>query len=70
MLDFAYLDTNEVIKIPSQNNKGLYSGVNALDDNNIIPNAENYSSQFLSKNILPYDDRSSGRYGNNSVGSR
>jgi hypothetical protein len=70
MLDFAYLDTNEVIKIPSQNNKGLYSGANALDDNNIIPNAESYSSQFLSKNILPYDDRNSGRYGNNSTGSR
>jgi len=70
MLDFAYIDTTEVIKIPSQNNKGLYSGIEAINDNKIIPNAESYSSQFLSKNILPYDDRNSGRYGNNSVGSR
>jgi hypothetical protein len=70
MLDFAYLDTTEVIKIPSQNNKGLYSGEEAINDNKIIPNAENYSAQFFSKKILPYDDRNSGRYGNNNVGSR
>uniref|UniRef100_A0A6C0J2S9 Uncharacterized protein n=1 Tax=viral metagenome TaxID=1070528 RepID=A0A6C0J2S9_9ZZZZ len=70
MLDFAYIDNSEIIKIPSQNNKGLYSGEEAINDTKIIPNAENYSSQFFSKNILPYDDRNSKRYGNSSLGSR
>lgn len=70
MLDFAYIDSTEIIKIPSQSNKGLYSGEEAINDNKIIPNAGNYSSQFFSKNILPYDDRNSSRYGNNTIGSR
>jgi hypothetical protein len=79
MLNFAYIDNTEVISIPSQKNGGLYSGEDVLDkyewsgnymQPKLLPNAETYSSQFLSKNILPYDDRSSGRYNNNSVGTR
>jgi len=79
MINFSYLDTTEVINIPSQKNSGLYSGVDSLDNEawggnylnpKILPNGENYSSQFFSKSIAPYDDRNSGRYGNNSIGSR
>jgi hypothetical protein len=78
MLNFAYLD-NTPINIPSQQNGGLYTGADVLDTYHwsgnhlqakIIPNAKDYSAQFYSKNILPYDDRDSGRYNNSSIGNR
>lgn len=70
MLDFAYIETTDVINIPSQTNKGLYSGIEAYNDVKILPNSENYSAQFLVKNIQPYDDRDSKRYDNNNIGYR
>lgn len=70
MLDFAYIETTDVINIPSQTNKGLYSGIEAYNDDKILPNSENYSAHFLIKNIQPYDDRDSKRYGNNNTGYR